>query len=385
MLTVKNGMALLQDDELRLCDILLANGRIAEIGIHLAAESPVDASGCFVLPGLIDLHTHGIGFESLATCSMKDYARTEASFGASTFFPTLFASPEELVRQMERHRNETDEFRELPQIGGFRLESPYLARQGAGRPGELAPIDPKMTGLLMKAGGRHIRIWDISPELPGAAELIQKLSVDGIVCSIAHTQSSIEQAHLAVAAGATLVTHMFDTFILPEMTDPGVYPAALVDYLLVEDRVACEIIADGTHVHPILVEKALRCKTSRRIAFITDSSYGAGLPPGKYVLPGSRERIAIKGHNDGVRLVDHGMTLAGSSLTPIAAFRNAMQLFGQDIAGASQLCSKSPARLMGLNKGEIAVGKDADLIILDSQYELIYTIVAGKIVYQKQG
>ena len=166
------------------------------------------------------------------------------------------------------------------------------------------------------------------------------------------------------------------------MTDPGVYPAGLTDYLLVEDRITCEIIGDGTHVHPLLVEKTFRCKTPDKIAFVTDSNYGAGLPPGNYKSPGSRGICAINGSNNGIRMLDRGMVLAGSALTPVDCFRNAFELFRKDIATASIVCSRTPAELLGLNKGEIATGRDGDIIVLDSGFEVKYTIVGGKIVYK---
>jgi N-acetylglucosamine-6-phosphate deacetylase len=130
------------------------------------------------------------------------------------------------------------------------------------------------------------------------------------------------------------------------------------------------------------VEKALRCKTPDRIAFITDSNMGAGLPPGRYSLPGAWGDILVEGSNDGLRLPDRDMVLAGSALTPIAAFRNVIRLFGKDIATASRVCSTTPARLISLNKGEIAVGRDADLIVLDSDLNLLYTICAGAIIWR---
>ena len=167
---------------------------------------------------------------------------------------------------------------------------------------------------------------------------------------------------------------------MPAMVDPGVYPAGLVDYLLVEDRVVCEIIADGTHVHPLLVEQALRCKTPDRLAWVTDSNFGAGLPPDEYDAPGWGP--VVVGHpNHGVRLRDRGLVLAGSALTPIDGFRNAIRLFGRDLAVASRLCSATPARLLGLNKGTLDVGRDADIIVLDAGLDLLFTIVAGEIVY----
>ena len=384
-LVVKNGKVLLASGEFCHSDVRIERGRIAEIGSDLEGASQIDAGGAYVLPGLIDLHTHGIGFESLESPTLYEYAKLEATHGATTFFPTLFSPPEASAEHMKRHRRETDELRELPQIGGFRLESPYLAYTGAGSVDDLASITPETTRFLLDAGGGHIRIWDISPELPGSLDLIQQLSGQGIVCSIAHTQAAIDEARAAVDAGAKLVTHMFDTFVVPEMTDPGVYPAGLTDYLLTEDRVVCEIIGDGTHVPPLLVEKELRCKTPRGIAVVTDSNFGAGLAPGQYTLPGDWGRIAVDGSNNGVRLVDRDMTLAGSALTPINGFRNVVHLFGKDLITAVQVCSTTPARLMGLNKGEIAIARDADLILVNDQLELMYSIVAGVIVYQREG
>jgi N-acetylglucosamine-6-phosphate deacetylase len=195
---------------------------------------------------------------------------------------------------------------------------------------------------------------------------------------VAHTRASIDQVRAAIDAGARLVTHLFDTFQVPEMTDPGVYPAGLTDYLLVEDRVACEIVGDGTHVHELLVEKTLRCKTPNKTIFVTDSNLGAGLPPGRYVLPGGWGDAVVNGPNNGVRIPDRDMGLAGSALTPIDAFRNAIRLFHKDLATATMLCSTTPARLLGLNKGEVTVGMDADLIILDSNLNLVRTLVAGQ-------
>jgi len=382
-LVIRHGDALIPGEKLCSCDILIQDGRIQKVGPSLEAEAVIHAADGVVLPGLIDLHTHGIRTVSAETGDLREYARIEASLGATTFYPTLFGPPEESARQMQRHRREIDDLRLLPQIGGFRLESPYLARTGAGVSKDLVPISPTTTEMLLAAGGGHIKIWDVSPELDGAAELIRQLSRQGIVCSIAHTQATIEQGRAVVDAGARLVTHLFDVFPIPENRGTGVYPEGLVDYLLIEDRVTCEIIGDGTHVHPLLVEKTFRCKPSDRIVFVTDSNYGAGLPPGRYVTPGSWGTVQIDGPDNGVRMVDRNMGLAGSALTPIDSFRNVVRLFHKDLATASRVWSRNPARLMGLNKGEIAPGRDADLIILDRKLDLRYTIVAGEVVYQK--
>lgn len=382
-LVVKNGNVLFPTEEIRACDILIENGRIQRVGTSLAAELEIDAAGGYVVPGLIDVHTHGIRTVNLQTGKLSEYASIEASYGTTTFYPTLFDTPEAIAEQMRRHRAETDELRLVPQIGGFRLESPYLARTGAGLAKDLGNITPQITAMLLEAGGGHIKIWDVSPELKGAPEVIEELSRQGIVCSIAHTEATIEQGRAAVDAGARLVTHLFDVFVPPENTGSGVYPHGLVDYLLIEDRLKCEIIGDGTHVPHILVEKAFRCKTPDELVFVTDSNFGAGLPPGQYDAGGSWGRIQIDGPNNGARMVDRDMGLAGSALTPIDGFRNAIRLFDKSIGVASRICSRNPARLLGLNKGEIAPGRDADLIVVDTDLELRYTVVAGQIIYQQ--
>ena len=381
-LVINSGSVLSPDGELRITDVLVENGQIREIGADLQGEVCIDAAGAYVLPGLIDTHTGGIGYVELETGSLHDFAEAEAACGATALYANLGSSPAHSAQMMVRHRRETNELAEVPQIGGFRLELPYLAKPGAAARGRLAPINPENTQLMLEAGGGHIKIWDISPELPGAPQLIRELSSYGIVCSICHTDATIEQARTAVDAGARLVTHMFDTFAVPEMTDPGVYPAGLVDYLLLEDRVTCEIIPDGTHVPALLVEKAFRCKTSQKLAFVTDATFASGLPAGQYTHPATSDTFVIGDRNEGRRRADTGM-LSGSALTPLDCFRNAVQLFGKDIATASQVCSTTAARVMGLNKGEIAVGRDADLIILDAEFELLYTIVGGTVVYKK--
>lgn len=210
-LVIKHGMVLLPGAALHEADVLIEQGIIGAIGKGLTAENEIDASGCTVLPGLIDLHTHGIGYVSTDEGSLEEYARLEASRGTTTFYPTLFGPPETTVKNLARLLGETDNLRTTPQVAGFRRESPYLARTGAGVQKDLAPISHELTAMLLKAGGGYIKIWDVSPE---------------------------------------------------------------------------------------------------RIAFVTDSNYGAGLAPGRYTLPGSWGVVAIDGPNNGVRMVDRDMGLA---------------------------------------------------------------------------
>jgi N-acetylglucosamine-6-phosphate deacetylase len=384
---IRNGEVLLPDGRLTPLDVQIREGRIVELTRGLRAEEELEAGGALVLPGLIELHTHGIRTQSVESGSLVEYARIEAERGVTTFYPTLFCSPERSAEHLRRHRRETDDLRLAPQVGGFRLEAPYLAIASGGSARSLARIEDKITHFLLEAGGGLIKIWDFSPELPGAPEAIRHLSERGVVCSLAHTRATRAQGRAAVEAGARLVTHLFDVFYhTPEASDPDpdIYAPGLVDYLLIEDRLVGEIIGDGTHVDPLLVEKAFRCKPPSGLVFVTDSNYGAGLPPGRYTLPGDWGVVQVGNPNDGVRLPDRDMILAGSALTPIDSFRNVIRLFHKDLAAASRVWSTNQARLLGLNKGEIAVGRDADLILLDRELELLCTIAAGRIVYRRK-
>jgi N-acetylglucosamine-6-phosphate deacetylase len=164
-LVIRNGSVLLGNGQLETCDVLLAQGRIAALGHGLAADAVLDVGGAFVLPGLIYLHTHGIGRESMASAALEGYARLEAAHGATAFFPTLFGPPLENIGHMQRHR-EHDPAHAGAQVAGFRLESPYLAHTGAGLSRDLTPITAETTEALLAAGGGRVKIWDISPELP---------------------------------------------------------------------------------------------------------------------------------------------------------------------------------------------------------------------------
>ncbi|MFA6109492.1 MAG: amidohydrolase family protein [Candidatus Latescibacterota bacterium] len=392
VLRLKGGQVLRPDGSLIEADVVLQQGRVAAVGPGLTTEAEVDASGCTILPGLIELHTHGMQGQSAETGDLAAYARVMATLGATTFYPTLFCAPDRAVEHLARHRRETDDLAAVPQVPGFRLESPYLAIPSGGTDQDVTPVSDAVTERLLAAGAVSgsstslVKIWDLSPELDGAVEAIRRITGQGIVCSIAHTRASIAQGRAAVAAGARLVTHLFDVFYhTPERKDPDpdIYAPGLVDYLLLEDRVVCEIVGDGTHVDPLLVEKAFRCKGPAGLAFVTDSNLASGMPPGRYTMPGSWGDVVIRSGSDGVRLPDREMILAGSALSPIEGLRNVIRLFGKDLATASRLWSANPARLMGLNKGEVAVGRDADLIVVDANLDLVCTIVAGEIAFHR--
>jgi N-acetylglucosamine-6-phosphate deacetylase len=380
---IKNGMVLL-DGQLRERCVQLESNRIAEIAPTIRerpGEFVIDAADHYVLPGFIDLHTHGLQDAMPQRGDWLRYARLQLEHGVTACVPTLFAAPEELIDSMRQGLAETDRFRRTPNLLGFRLEFPYVAKAGAGLASALRPITPETTQALFEAGEGFIRIWDISPELPDAEAFVRWACDHSIVTSLAHTSATIEQARRVVEAGLRLVTHFYDTFDVPTMTDPGVYPAGLTDYILVEDRLTVEIIPDGVHVHPLLVEKTLRCKGLDRVAFVTDSVLGAGSPPGVYdgLYEGARVEVTP---DRGVRRIPDD-ALSGSAMTQLRCFQQAVRRFGRSIPEASVLCSRTPAHVLGLNdQGVLDRGMRANIILLDRELNLKMTIMDGEIVYR---
>jgi N-acetylglucosamine-6-phosphate deacetylase len=381
---IKNGLVLHFGRLEAACDLRTAGARIAALGAGLApdpGEATLDASDCYVLPGLVDLHTHGVRHIMAQYDSLVEYSQLMAAEGATACVPTLLGNPSENLEAIRRGLAETNGLRLTPNLLGFRPEITYLAKTGAGAASSLTRITHETTEALWQASEGMIRIWDVSPELEGAASFVRWCREHGIVTSLAHSSATIADARRAVDAGLSLITHFYDTFDPPPMTDAGVYPVGLTDYIQVEDRLTVEIIPDGVHVHPLLVEKTFRCKGLDRIAFVTDGVKGAGCPPGIYdgLYPGVQ--VAVTADQGVRRLPDH--VLSGSALTPIQCLRNAVFKFGRSVAEASILCSRTPARVLGLaGKGYLAEGMDADILVLDSTLQIVATIAGGQVLYR---
>lgn len=367
-------------------DLDIRGGKVAEIGRDLPRGSGVaeiDATDCWILPGLVDIHTHGLRDTAVDRDDIRRFAAHQLSCGVTACLATLAGSAAEDIARMRAILAETERFALTPNVAGFRPEILYLADASAGPAASLELPNEATTRALWEAAEGRIRIWDVSPELPGALAFVSWCRAHGVTASMAHSSASIDEVRTAVDAGLSLVTHFYDLFPQPRETDRGVYPAGVTDYINTEDRLSVEIIPDGVHAHPLLVGVTMRCKGAGRVAFVTDSLRGSGLPPGRYDGLDPDEPVEVT-ERRGIRRVSDD-ELCGSAITQLDALRNAVTVFGRPLTEASRLCSRTPARIAGLaGKGSLAPGMHGDAIVLDRGLALRATVVAGDVAWHAE-
>ena len=324
-----------------------------------------------VVPGFVDLHCHGGGGHTFTTGN-AGAARAAAAFhlrhGTTTMLASLVSSPYELMRDA------TAAYLPLVTdgvIAGVHFEGPYLseARCGAQNPAHLR--DPSLDELstLIDIGRGAIRMVTVAPELSGALDMVRFLVGNGVVAALGHTDASYEQTLAAVAAGATVGTHLFNGMRPAHHREPGPVVA-----LLDSASIVVELIGDGFHLHPGMLAFAGRAAGPERTALITDAMDAAGMPDGTYDLGGQ----AVTVRDRAARLVRDG-SIAGSTLTMDAALRNAVTA-GIPLDEAAQMAATTPARALGLDDriGALEAGMRADLVVLTPGLQVKRVMRAGR-------
>lgn len=354
---------------------ILAAGPAAQVPVPAGAEA-IDAEGLTVAPGLIDLHTHGADGAQAIDGTRDSLFRMSAFYarhGVTGFLATIGGSNEHLERGIDAVVEVLRAAEPLPgaAILGIHLEGPFLnpARLGAFRPESILPPDPALLGRYLGRAGGHVRVITLAPEMDGALELIRLAAGRGVVCSAGHSQATWEQIMAAVEAGVRHATHTFNAMAPLHHRDPGLLGAALAD-----DRLTAEVIADGIHVHPAMVRLLVRAKRVERAVLITDSIGAAGLPDGAYEF--EEQQIIVS--NGSARLADG--TLAGSVLTMEQGVANLVAFGAASLPEALAIGGLNPACAIGLQtrKGRLVPGMDADLIGLDEDLRVRWTMVGGR-------
>ncbi|MFU8853286.1 N-acetylglucosamine-6-phosphate deacetylase [Micromonospora sp. SL1-18] len=338
--------------------------------IRAVAEYPSVRDGHWIVPGFVDMHTHGGGGHTFTTGDAES-AREAAAFhlrhGTTTLLASLVSSPLELMREA------TAAYRPLVASGvlaGVHFEGPYLSadRCGAQNPEFLRDPSTDELAELIELGDGAVRMVTLAPERDGALEAVELLVSRGVVAAVGHTDATWEQTRAAVAAGATVGTHLFNGMRPVHHREPGPVVA-----LLDAPNVVCELVADGVHLHDGMLAFAASTAGPERAALITDAMAAAGMPDGEYELGG--QAVTVSG---GVARLSRDGAIAGSTLTMDAALRHAVAA-GVALPDACRMAATTPARAIGLGDqvGALQAGLRADLVVLDDDLNVLRVMRAG--------
>lgn len=366
--------------------LLLEDNRIKGIDDTVPARAAViDAEGCYVAPGFIDMHTHGAGGADFMDGTVEAYltaARMHARHGTTLLYPTTLTSTNEaLYESFETYRKARLENRDGAAFGGMHLEGPYFNPEFAGaqdrrylrnpRPEEYREILDRCPDLAR---------WSFAPELEGAAEFAAELKRRGIVASIGHTNATFGECDAAWRAGAAHMTHFYSCMSTISRRNAFRY-AGTIEYGYFQDGMTVEIIADGIHVPADLLHLLLKIKGAERISLVTDSMRAAGMPEGQSILGGLADGQPVIVEDGVAKLLDRS-AFAGSVATADRLVRTMVREAGCSIPEAVRMMTENPARVMGIarRKGSILPGKDADVVIFDDDINVQKTIIAGKTI-----
>lgn len=352
-----------------------------------AGDALIDATDHIVGPGLVDLHVHGGGGHDTmdgTPAAIMGLAAFHARHGTTALLPSTVSAPAEEVHRAlaavgEAMAGEPGGARIL----GAHVEGPFLsqAKRGAHLARHVHAPDPERTHWLFEHLGA-VRSVTLAPELPGALELTRQLRMEGVLISLGHSTAGEDLVNQAVLAGATHVTHLYNGMSAMEKVG-ALRRVGMVEAALAQADLSVEVIADGFHVPPLVLQAVVKLKGVEQTALVTDAIRAAGLPEGRYMLGGEDGMgVTVSG---GQALSDEG-GLGGSIATMDQLLRNAVRLLQLPLPAAWQMASLTPARILGLDGrlGQIAVGKQADLLILDHDLEVVATIVGGQVVYRRE-
>lgn len=362
--------------------VVVEDGHITALQSRGDAEIPagrlLDFPDLILAPGFIDIHIHGgAGRDAMEAdeSALAQIERQLVKHGVTAYLPTtVTASQEKILKALgglgkliaTANKNPG---RAVPL--GIHLEGPFISheKRGVHPPQDLLPPSPQALDRFWQASAGNIRMMTIAPELPGATETIRYARNLGVHSSLGHSNATYQEAQSGMSAGADHATHTFNAMRALDHRDPGILGAVLEN-----DELTADIIADGIHVHPSVVNLFLRAKGADRAILITDAISATGMPDGVYSLGGLQVHV-----NHG--RCEYQGKLAGSVLTLDRAIRNVMTFAGWQLQQAVRLATLNPAQRLGISdqRGLLATGRHADLVVLTPKGQIAHTIIGGEI------
>ncbi|MFF6985369.1 N-acetylglucosamine-6-phosphate deacetylase [Streptomyces sp. NPDC010273] len=359
------------------------NGRLIINGTRITGAAPenaqiVDVTGYTLVPGFVDIHNHGGGGASFTSGTVEDVLKgihTHRLHGTTTVVASTVTGEMDFLAQ---RAGLLSELAEQGDLAGIHFEGPFISpcRKGAHSEALLRDPDPADVRKLVDAARGQAKMVTLATELPGGLDSVRLLTELGVIAAIGHTDASYEQTVAAIDAGATVATHLFNAMPPLGHREPGPIAALLED-----GRITVELINDGTHLHPAALELAFHHAGAERVAFITDAMDAAGFGDGRYMLGPLEVEVS-----EGVARLVEGGSIAGSTLTLDRAFKRAVTVDRLPVEDVVAAISANPARLLGSydEVGSLEPGKYADLVLLDSEFDLKGVMRRGEWVVDPQ-
>ncbi len=350
---------------------------VSNCDLHVENAEIIDAKGCVVVPGGIEMHVHGGGGRDFMEGTEEAFRvaiNAHMKHGTTSIFPTLSSST---VPMIEAACKTCDKLmaEENSPVLGLHLEGPYFnpAQAGAQIPEWIkAPVPEEYEPLLDTY--KCLKRWDEAPELPGSVEFITACKKHGVLPAIAHTRAKYEDVVAAHDAGMTHATHFYNAMPVVYKNREFKVPGT-VESIFAEQDMTVEMIADGIHVPPVMLRMIYQIKGVEKTALITDSLACAATEGNAAFDP----RVILE---DGVCKLADRSALAGSIATMDRLIRTCVQMANIPLADACRMASETPAKIMGVydRKGSLEVGKDADLMMFDENLKLTYVMQMGNVV-----
>jgi N-acetylglucosamine-6-phosphate deacetylase len=354
--------------------VIRAVGPSGSLDIPPGTET-VDVDGRSIIPGLIDLHLHGFGGSDVMGPDLAQVIEALPASGTTGFLPTTVSAPiDSLVEALRAMAKVL----EAPPVGarvlGIHLEGPWVSplRSGGMRAEFCRPLSRADVRRCQTAARGAVRMITLAPEEHEALALIAWLVNQGIIASVGHSDADYDTVSRAVTAGLNHATHTFNAMRPLHHRDPGTVGAVL-DH----DAIVAELIADGYHVGPVVMRLLIHAKGTRRVCLVSDAMFVTGMPPGDYNWDG---RTLVRA-GETSRFLDGA--LAGSAMTLNQMLRVVVQKVGLPFADALRMASDVPAQVLGLRKGRLAPGYDADVVVLNDDYRPSLTLVGGRVVHRE--